>query len=149
MKVKDLLKSIEEYRKKYPDIDDWEVYTEQPDLIATENGMSHKKWLSRVGKVPNVFFSDKEGQWVAVNELNETFCFNSEKEAREFANNWNLFMETTVKDMARSSTIIEKLEKAGWKFKYDSEGWVYRDVADEGNHTIFEKDKIITINNNY
>lgn len=56
-------------------------------------------------------------------------------------------METTVKDMARSNTIIEKLEKAGWKFKYDSEGWVYRDVA--GDHTLLEKDKIFTINNNY
>lgn len=149
MKVKDLLKSIEEYRKKYPDIDDWEVYTEQPDLIAPENGLSHNEWLKRVEKRPNVFFSDKEGQWVAVNGLNETFCFNSEKEAIEFTNNWNLFMETTVKDIVRSSVTIEQLKKEGWKFKFDGEGWVYRDIAGEGNHTLFEKDKIITINNNY
>lgn len=44
---------------------------------------------------------------------------------------------------------IKRLKKAGWKFKYDSEGWVYRDIADNGNHTLFEKDRIITINNNY
>lgn len=93
------------------------------------------------------FFSDKEGQWVAVNGLNETFCFNSEKEAREFVNNWNLLMETNVNEMDRSSAIIEQLEKEGWKFKYDSEGWVYRDIA--GDHTLFVKDKIFTINNNY
>lgn len=149
MKVKDLLKNIEGYRKKYPDIDEWDVYTEQPDLMAPENYMSHEEWLSRVGKIPNVFFSDKEGQWVAVNGLNETFCFNSEKEAIEFANNWNLFIENTVKDMVRSSVTIEQLKKEGWKFKYDGEGWVYRDIAGDGNHTLFEKDKIITINNNY
>lgn len=147
MKVKDLLNNIKKYRKTYPDIDEWEVYTEQPDLMAPENGMSHNEWLRKVGKIPNVFFSDKEGQWVAVNGLNETFCFNSEKEAREFANNWNLFMETIVKEMTRSSAIIEQLEKAGWHFKYDSEGWVYRDIA--GDHTLFVKDKIVTINNNY
>lgn len=147
MKVKDLLKNIEEYRKKYPDIDEWEVYTEQPDLIAPENGMSYDEWFRRVGKTPNVFFSDKEGQWVAVDGLNETFCFNSEKEARKFVNNWNLLMETNVNEMDRSSAIIEQLEKEGWNFKYDSEGWVYRDVA--GDHTLFVKDKIFTINNNY
>lgn len=44
---------------------------------------------------------------------------------------------------------IKRLEKAGWKFKYDSEGWVYRDIVDNENHTLFEKDRIITINNNY
>lgn len=109
MKVKDLLKSIEEYRKKYPDIDDWEVYTEQPYLIAPIDNISFEEYLNS-------------------NNPDKSIDYN---------------------DIENSYTTIKALEKAGWKFKYDSEGWVYRDVADEGNHTIFEKDKIITINNNY
>lgn len=73
MKVKDLLKNIEDYRKKYPDIDNWEVYTEQPDLIAPENGMSHKEWLSRVGKVPNVFFQTKKANGLLLMGLMKLF----------------------------------------------------------------------------
>jgi len=149
MKVKDLLKHIEECRKRYPDLDEWDVYTEQPGLIAPENNIPHKEWLYMIEKRPNVFFSDKKGEWVAVNGLGETFYFDSEKEATEFADNWNSFIKDTVEDIARSSTIIEQLEKEGWKFTYDSEGWVYRDIAGDGNHTVFEREKIFTINNNY
>lgn len=109
MKVKDLLNSIKEYRKKYPDIDDWEVYTEQPNLIAPIDNISFEEYLNS-------------------NDPDKSIDYN---------------------DIENSYTIIKALEKAGWKFKYDGEGWVYRDVAGEGNHTIFEKDKIITINNNY
>ena len=50
-------------------------------------------------------------------------------------------------EIQKSYNKIKQLEKEGWKFKYDSEGWVYRDVA--GDHTLFVKDKIFTINNNY
>lgn len=110
MKVKDLLKNIEEYRKKYPDIDNWEVYTEQPDLIAPLNYVSFETYLQ------------------------ETDSDENEEE----------YME-----IQKSYDKIKRLEKEGWKFKYDSEGWVYRDIADDGNHTLFERDKIITINNNY
>lgn len=109
MKVRDLLKNIEEYRKKYPDIDNWEVYTEQPNLIAPIDNISFEEYLNS-------------------NNPDKSMDYN---------------------DIENSYTTIKALEKAGWKFKYDSEGWVYRDVAGEGNHTIFEKDKIITINNNY
>lgn len=110
MKVKDLLNNIKEYRKKYPDIDDWEVYTEQPYLMAPLDNISFEEYLK---------------------------THDADENHEEF------------NDIENSYTTIKALEKAGWKFKYDSEGWVYRDVADEGNHTIFEKDKIITINNNY
>ena len=48
MKVKDLLKNIEEYRKKYPDIDNWEVYTEQPDSIAPLNYVSFETYLQEM-----------------------------------------------------------------------------------------------------
>ena len=109
MKVKDLLNSINEYRKKYSDIDDWEVYTEQPNLIAPIDNISFEEYLNS-------------------NKPDKSADYN---------------------DIKNSYTTIKALEKEGWKFKYDSEGWVYRDVAGEGNHTIFEKDKIITINNNY
>ena len=107
MKVRDLLKNIEEYRKKYPDIDDWEVYTEQPNLIAPIDNISFEEYL----------------------------------------NNNNPDKSVDYNDIENSYTTIKALEKAGWKFKYDSEGWVYRDIA--GEHTLFTKDKIITINNNY
>lgn len=109
MRVRDLLKSIEEYRKKYPDIEDWEVYTEQPYLVAPLDNVSFDEYLKS----------------------------NDSDESEEY------------NEIENSYITIKALEKAGWKFKYDSEGWVYRDVADEGNHTLFEKDKIITINNNY
>lgn len=108
MKVKDLLKNIEEYRTKYPDIDDWEVYTEQPDLMAPLNNVSFEIYLG------------------------ETDSDENKEEYMEIQKSYNK---------------IKQLEKEGWKFKYDSEGWVYRDVA--GDHTLFVKDKIFTINNNY
>ena len=108
MKVKDLLKSIEEYRKKYPDIDEWEVYTEQPDLMAPLDNVSFETYLK------------------------ETDSDENEEEYMEIQKSYNR---------------IKQLEKEGWNFQYDSEGWVYRDVA--GDHTLFEKDKIFTINNNY
>lgn len=149
MKVRDLLNNIENYRKKYPDIDDWDVYTEQPDLMAPNKGITHKEWLEKIEQKPNVFFSDKEGQWVAVSGLNDIYYFNNEKEARDFANNWDLYMESLREEMTKSMVTIHELEDQGWKFVYDSEGWVYRDVADDGNHTLFVEDKIITINNNY
>ena len=107
MKVRDLLKNIEEYRKEYPDIDDWEVYTEQPNLIAPIDNISFEEYLNSNNPDKSVDYNDIENSY----------------------------------------TTIKALEKAGWKFKYDSEGWVYRDVA--GEHTLFTKDKIITINNNY
>lgn len=110
MKVKDLLNNIKEYRKKYPDIDEWEVYTEQPDLMAPLNNVSFETYFQ------------------------ETDSDENEEEYMEIQKSYNR---------------IKQLEKAGWKFKYDSEGWVYRDVADEGNHTLFTKEKIFTINNNY
>lgn len=40
MKVKELLQIIENYRKIYSDIDEWEVYIEQPSLIALLNNTS-------------------------------------------------------------------------------------------------------------
>lgn len=108
MKVKDLLHNIEQFRKSHPDIDEWEVYTEQPDLIVPEDYMSYDE------------------------------CFDKYKDNDEY-----------LQALSKSRDRIKELEKDGWKFKYDSEGWVYRDIADDGNHTLFVKDKILTINNNY
>ena len=47
---------------------------------------------------------------------------------------------------------MDELEKYGWKFVVDSEGWVYRQTAsmgEDGCFTIFADKKIFTINNNY
>ena len=106
MKVKDLLNNIERLRKIYPDIDEWEVYTEQPDLVVPEDYMSYDE------------------------------CFDKYKDNDEY-----------LQELSKSRDRIKQLEKDGWNFKYDSEGWVYRDVA--GDHTVFVKEKILTINNNY
>lgn len=108
MKVKDLLNNIERCRKEYPDIDEWEVYTEQPDLMAPLNNVSFETYLK------------------------ETDSDENEEEYMEIQKSYNR---------------IKQLEREGWCFKYDSEGWVYRDVA--GENTLFTKDKIFTINNNY
>ena len=37
MKVKTLLKEIQKRMEEYPDFEEWEVYTEQPDLCVPEN----------------------------------------------------------------------------------------------------------------
>lgn len=110
MKIRDLLNNIENYRKKYPDIDDWDVYTEQPDLMAPLDNISFEEYLK------NNDSDENEEEYIEIEK-----CYNR----------------------------IKELRKAGWKFVYDSEGWVYRDVADDGNHTLFPKEKIFTINNNY
>ena len=47
MKVKDLLRHIEEYRKRYPDIDEWDVYTEQPELCAPEHRIPYEEFFKR------------------------------------------------------------------------------------------------------
>lgn len=48
---------------------------------------------------------------------------------------------------------IDNLEKMGWKFATDSEGWVYRDTAsngdDDGFYALFNDKKIFTINTNF
>ena len=111
MKVKELLENIENYRKAYPDIDDWDIYTEQPNLMAP---------------LDNVSFEDY---------FNNTKLNNDDEE---------------YKDLKSSYETIKQFEKQGWKFVYDSEGWVYRETNnDHCNHTLFTKEKIITINNNY
>ena len=148
MKVRDLLNNIENYRKKYPDIDDWDLYTEQ-DLIAPMNGITHEEWLDKMKQKPNVFFSDRDGQWIAVSNLDDTYYFENEKEARKFADDWDSYTKDLRDEMIQSMKKIRQEEERGWKFVYDSEGWVYKDVADDGNHTIFPKEKILTINNNY
>ena len=111
MKVRELLQNIENYRKIYSDIDEWEIYTEQPSLIAPLDNTSYEDYF------------------------NDTKLKNDNEE---------------YKELKSSYEIIKQLEKQGWKFVYDSEGWVYRETNDEHcNHTLFPENKIITINNNY
>ena len=106
MKVKDLINNIEKYKKQFPDFEDWDIYTEQPQLTVPTDFEDYDSWLKKNKDNPDP-------------------------------------------KIVKSHEYIEELKKQGWKFIYDSEGWVYRETNDMNcNHTLFA-DKIITINNNY
>jgi hypothetical protein len=69
---------------------------------------------------------------------------------------WEIFTEQEHLLYPDDKDIIEEKTLAGWRFVFDSEGWVYKNCAtikvdneEEGFFTIFEKDKAFTINNNY
>ena len=150
MKVKDLLENINHYRKKYPDIDEWEIFTEQPELIAPDNNISYEDWFKAYNEnEPIIDYNEEHKQWTVSAGLDDYYWFHTKEEAEECAKRYYKSGQEYYLKLLQSYQRIENLKKAGWKFKYDSEGWVYRDIANNGNHTLFEKDKIITINNNY
>lgn len=149
MKVKDLLHNIEHYRKDYPDIDDWDIYTEQPELIAPENMVSYEDWIKAYNEnEPTVEYDEKEKYWKVSAGYDDYYWFKTKQEAEECAKNYYQASQEYYFELLKSYQKIESLKKQGWKFKFDSEGWVYRDTT-ECPHTLFTKDKIITINNNY
>lgn len=57
--------------------------------------------------------------------------------------------EPYINELIKSQKIMKKLQLDGWKFQIDNDGWVYRDTAEPGFMTIFSKEKIISINNNF
>lgn len=62
------------------------------------------------------------------------------------------FNKEWIESLKESKRKMDELEKTGWKFVADSEGWVYRQTAsmgEDGCFTIFTDKKIFTINNNY
>ena len=149
MKVKDLLANIEKYRQEYPDIDDWEVYTEQPDLIAPEHNISYEEYFKAVeNNEPTIDYCEEQKQWTVSAGFNDFFWFDTKEEAEKFAANYGSNNQEYHLQMLQSYNKIKELEKSGWKFKFDGEGWVYRDTT-EYAHTLFPNDKIFTINNNY
>lgn len=85
-----------------------------------------------------------------LNKLNEM------SEKYEDFLDWEVFTEQEHLLYPEDKEIIEEKTMAGWRFVYDSEGWVYKNCAtinidgkEEGFFTTFEKDKVFTINNNY
>lgn len=150
MKIKDLLANIEHYRKEYPDIDDWDVYTEQPELIVPEHNISFKDWERAYQEnQPTIDYNEEEKQWTVSAGYDDFAYFDSKEEAEEWAKNYYQTTQDYYLDLLQTHQKIENLKKEGWKFKTDSEGWVYRDVGDAHCHTLFTEEKIFTINNNY
>lgn len=120
MKVKDFIKHIEEKSKEYPDIMEWELYTEQPDLIVPYNHKTleeEKERLEEESKLYNVPFNQ---EWF-------NYLKDSEKKISELKKQgWKLVYDSE-----------------GWVYR-DSAG------NDKFmTSTLFPNEKIITINNNY
>lgn len=150
MKVKDLLRHIEEYRKRYPDIDEWDVYTEQPELCAPEHRIPYEEFFKRYTAYPVIEYNKDENSYVVSAELDNKFYFDTEEEAKDFVAKKGWYSEEYLRDLTESERKIKEYESHGWKFITDSEGWVYRNTNnDDCNHTLFTKEKIFTINNNY
>ena len=63
------MNSINEYRKKYPDIDDWEVYTEQPSLIAPINNISFEEYLNSNNPDKSEDYNDIENSYTIIKAL--------------------------------------------------------------------------------
>lgn len=83
-----------------------------------------------------------------LNEINRL------KDVYEDFLDWEVFTEQEHLVYPEDKEEIDRQILAGWRFVYDSEGWVYKDCAsfkdaDSLNFTIFEKEKVFTINNNY
>ena len=60
MKVKTLLKEIQQRIEEYPDFEEWEVYTEQPELWFPPNGQNMEEYSQslREEKIPEDIIKD-------------------------------------------------------------------------------------------
>jgi len=148
MKVKDLLKNFEKYREEYPDFDEWDIYTEQPELYAPEHGIRYEDYFKAMEKDPEIEYIEEYNQWTVSAGLDDFAYFDTKEEAEKWASEYNSATQDYNLNMLQSYQKIKQLEKQGWKFLFDGEGWVYRDTT-ENAHTLFTNEKVVTINNNY
>ena len=152
MRVKDLLQEIERIRERYPDIDDWEIYLEQENLLAPEHNISYEEAL----KQPTVNiekYEEDNSHYVLTTSLGDKFYYDSYQAALDAMPNVLNNIKKYQKDLKSSYNAINKQKSQGWKFVYDSEGWVYKDCAYIGDHIanvcFFEKEKILGLSCNY
>lgn len=148
--VKDLLANIAKLKEQYPDIEEWEIYTEQPNFLAPEGGISLEDAIKRINNCTyDISFNESEKCWCM--KTSDGFVyFDTEEEARKCVAKIKRVEKHLCKEYEKTLKWKQKQEKYGWKIWCDGEGWVYLEIADPVCcHTIDIENKILTINNNY
>lgn len=124
MKVKTLLKHIKEFSEKYPDFEDWEVYTEQPDLCVPENFRTIEEEIQ-------VQKEDSEKYGIPFNQEYIDYLKESEEKINELKEYGWHFVYTSLGDVLRETGIFK-----------------LSDNREEGSVACWEKEKVFGIFNN-
>lgn len=149
-KVKDFLKSIEYLRKYYPDIDDYDLYTEVIEYTGPEHNVSIDEAVKKIDNCKyDVIYYEEDECWVVV-APEQLYYYPTEKEARESIAHWKECYEEEKQQYLKTKNFMESRAKNGWKTWLDVEGTLHLEVADDMCHYIADpENKRISINNNY
>lgn len=149
-KVKDFLKTIDELRKKYPDIDEYDLYTEVVDYTGPEDNISIDKAIKKIDEWNyQVICYEEDDCWV-VTTPERLYYYPTERDARTSIPHWKACYEEQKQQYLLAKDFIEARAKNGWKTWLDAEGTLHLEVADGICHYSADpENKRISINNNY
>ena len=149
-KVKDFLKSIEYLRKKYPDIDDYDLYTEVIEYIGPERNVSIDEAVKKIDNCKyDIIYYKEDECWVVV-APERLYYYPTEKEARESITHLKECYEEEKHQYLKTKDFMESRTKNGWKTWLDAAGILHLEVSNDTCHYIADpENKRISINNNY
>ena len=124
MKVKTLLKEIQKRMEEYPDFEEWEVYTEQPDLCVPDNFRTIEEEIQ-------VQKEDSEKYGFPFNQEWIDYLKESEEKINKLKELGWKFVYTSLGDVLRNTD----------SFKLP-------DGSEEGSVACWEKEKVFGIFNN-
>lgn len=125
MKVKTLLKEIQKRMEEYPDFEEWEVYTEQPDLCVPENFRTIEEEIQ-------VQKEDSEKYGLPFNQEYIDYLKDSEEKINKLKEyGWN-FVYTSLGDVLRNTGYFKNIEG----------------IETSGSVACWEKEKVFGIFNN-
>lgn len=149
MKVRALLKAVEFYKTHgFPDIEDFDVYSEQAVLVCPEYGLTFEEYFDRIknGEKEIRRMPDKSFQVTTI-EGNK-YYFKTLIEAE----NCPAYNKDLLRHMKQSYKYIKRLQAMGWKFVYGSDGDVFRECGandEDFNCGVIPEENAFTIYNNY
>lgn len=124
MKVRALREALNEYAERYHDFDDWDVYTEQPELSVPEDNDTLEEARQHLEEEAKVYG----------HPFNEEY--------------WQHLVESDKRiKMLKKQGWHFLTDSEGWVYR-ECAGLSYRG-KEIANCVIFEDEKAITINNNY
>lgn len=149
-KVKDFLATIE-YLKKHgiEDIENYDLYIENPNYFAPENGISIDDAIKSIDDCQYTV-SAEDTEYVVTMPDNSKRYFKTEQEAKDSIEKYKKDWADVKQSYLNTKQYFETMNKNGWHPWYDNEGWVHIEVADSMCHyTVDKENKRISLNSNY
>lgn len=149
MKVRALLKAVEFYKTHgFPDIEDFDVYSEQAVLVCPEHGLTFEEYFDRIRNGQKVIRRMNDKSFQVTTQDGYKYYFKTLSEAQEFPP----YNKELLIHMRQSYKYIQRLKKMNWKFVYGSDGDVYRECGandEDFNCGVLPDDRAFLICNNY